>query len=61
MSYKLGWIGNAAFQAFKAFRPDGRDVVFDLAEGITVPTECKTGDEIVIDGILTTLQTSQWV
>ncbi len=46
MSYKLGWIGTAAFQAF---RPDGREVVFDLAEGITVPSECKVGDEIVID------------
>jgi len=44
MSYKLGWVGTAAFQAF-----DGhKELVFDLAEGFSVPTEFKEGDDIDI-------------
>jgi hypothetical protein len=44
MSYKMGWIGSAAFQAF-----DGdRELVFDLADGMSVPPEFKEGDDIKI-------------
>lgn len=44
MSYKMGWIGSAAFQAW-----DGeRELVFDLPEGFTVPSDFKEGDEIDI-------------
>jgi hypothetical protein len=45
MSYKMGWVGTAAFQALA---PDGEELVFDLAEGMTVPPEFKEGDEIDI-------------
>jgi hypothetical protein len=39
---RLGWIGTVAFQAF-----DGnKELVFDLAEGLTLPPEFKEGDEI---------------
>jgi hypothetical protein len=38
---KLGWIGTVAFQAFT---DGGREVVFDLAQGQTVPFEFKEGD-----------------
>jgi hypothetical protein len=41
---KLGWIGTAAFQAF-----DGsKELVFDLAEGQSVPPDFKEGDEIEV-------------
>jgi hypothetical protein len=44
MNYKMGWIGTVAFQAF-----DGdRDLVFDLADGLSVPSEFIEGDEIDI-------------
>jgi hypothetical protein len=44
MSYKMGWVGRAAFQAL-----DGdRELVFDLADGISVPPEFKEGDDIDI-------------
>lgn len=45
MPYKLGWIGSAAFQAFT---PEGREMVFDLAEGQTLPEGFKEGEEIDI-------------
>ena len=45
MSYKMGWKGSAAFQAFT---PGGRELVFDLAEGLSVPDEFKEGDDIDI-------------
>ena len=45
MNYKLGWIGTVAFQAFT---PEGRELVFDLAEGQTLPEEFKEGDEVDI-------------
>jgi hypothetical protein len=45
MSYKMGWAGAAAFQAF-----DGdKELVFDLADGVSVPPEFKEDDEIGID------------
>src|ERR1700733_14821796 len=44
--HKLGWIGTAAFQAFT---DGGRELVFDLAEGVTIPDDCKEGDEIDIE------------
>ncbi len=38
----MGWIGTAAFQAF-----DGdRELVFDLADGTSVPPEFKEDDDI---------------
>jgi hypothetical protein len=41
---KLGWIGTVAFQAF-----DGpKELVFDLAEGLTLPPEFREGDEIEV-------------
>jgi len=40
---KLGWIGTAAFQAFT---DEGRELVFDLAEGQALPAVFKEGDEI---------------
>lgn len=44
MHYKLGWIGTAAFQVM-----DGpKELVFDLAEGQTLPPEFKEGDGIDI-------------
>lgn len=44
MSYKMGWVGTAAFQAL-----DGdRELVFDLADGLSVPSEFKDGDDIDI-------------
>jgi hypothetical protein len=44
VSMKLGWIGTVAFQAF-----DGKkELVFDLAEGLTLPLEFKEGDEITV-------------
>jgi len=46
MNYKMGWKGSAAFQAFT---PGNRELVFDLAEGASVPAEFKEGDEINID------------
>ncbi len=46
MNYKMGWKGSAAFQAFT---PGGRELVFDLAEGLSVPDEFNEGDEIDID------------
>ena len=42
----LGWIGTAAFQAFT---DGGRELVFDLAEGVSLPEECKAGDEIDVE------------
>ena len=44
--HKLGWIGTAAFQAFTE---EGRELVFDLAENVSVPSECREGDEIDVD------------
>ncbi|MFZ1008541.1 MAG: hypothetical protein WAN65_16990 [Candidatus Sulfotelmatobacter sp.] len=46
MNYRMGWKGSAAFQAFT---PGGRELVFDLAEGTSVPEEFKEGDEIDIN------------
>ena len=46
MSYRLGWVGTAAFQAFT---DGGRELVFDLAENVSVPPECKEGDEVDIE------------
>jgi hypothetical protein len=46
MNYKMGWKGSAAFQAFT---PGGRELVFDLADGLSVPDDFKEGDEIDID------------
>jgi hypothetical protein len=46
MNYKMGWKGSAAVQAFT---PGGRELVFDLAEGLVVPDEFNEGDEIDID------------
>ncbi|HEY3974934.1 MAG TPA: hypothetical protein VGM18_18145 [Candidatus Sulfotelmatobacter sp.] len=44
MNYKMGWIGSASFQVL-----DGaRELVFDLAEGLSVPSEFKEGDDIDI-------------
>jgi hypothetical protein len=44
VSYKMGWIGTAAFQAL-----DGdKELVFDLADGLAVPSEFKEGDDIDI-------------
>jgi len=44
MNYRMGWIGTVAFQAF-----DGdRELVFDLADGLGVPSEFAEGDEIDI-------------
>jgi len=45
MNYKIGWKGTVAFQAFT---PGNRELLFDLAEGLTVPDEFKEGDEIDI-------------
>lgn len=45
MNYKMGWKGTVAFQAFT---PGNRELLFDLAEGLTVPDEFKEGDEIDI-------------
>jgi hypothetical protein len=45
MNYKLGWIGTVALQAFT---PEGRELVFDLAEGQAMPNEFKEGDEVDI-------------
>lgn len=44
--HKVGWIGTAAFQAFT---DEGRELIFDLAEDVSVPSECKEGDEIDVD------------
>jgi hypothetical protein len=35
MNYKMGWKGSAAFQAFT---PGGRELVFDLADGLAFPS-----------------------
>ena len=45
MSYKMGWKGSAAFQAFT---PGGRELVFDLAKDVSVPDKFSEGDEIDI-------------
>jgi len=42
---KLGWLGTVAFQAFT---DGGRELVFDLAEGQSLPPEFKEGDEITV-------------
>ncbi len=46
MSYKLGWVGTAAFQAFTE---EGRELVFDLAKEVSVPSDFKEGDEVDIE------------
>ena len=46
MNYKLGWLGTAAFQAFT---PEGRELVFDLAQDQVLPPELKEGEEIDIE------------
>ncbi len=42
---KIGWIGSVAFQAFT---DGGRELVFDLAEGQSLPPEFKEGDAVEI-------------
>jgi hypothetical protein len=42
---KLGWIGTVAFQAFT---DGGKEIVFGLAEGQSLPPEFKEGDPIDI-------------
>ncbi len=42
---KLGWIGTVAFQAFT---DGGRELVFDLSNGQSLPPEFKEGEEITV-------------
>lgn len=44
ISYKMGWSGTAAFQALNG----DKELVFDLADGLSVPPEFKEGDDIDI-------------
>ena len=53
----MGWKGTVAFQAFT---PGDRELLFDLAETLTVPDEFKEGDEIDIQFIPIMPRTFRW-
>jgi hypothetical protein len=45
VQYKIGWVGSVAFQVLEN---GGRELVFDLDEGQSLPPEFKEGDSIDI-------------